>query len=303
MPPHTDVSVVIPAYRADATLAACLDAVLGQEFDGSYEVVLVVSADDARGLPTIAHHPRLRARTRVPRLHAREARHEAIDASNSAMLAFTDADAVPSRRWLQELVDASRGGTCMVAGAITNGTPRSWSGTAEYIVEFSDLCPQRPPAGAWHGALCNLLVPRPLWERFGPFADLVGGHDTDLTTRARAEGCFVFAPRAEVRHLNRTGLGPVLDHQHALGRYAAHVARSDLPYRGRMLVRHTPLAPVAATARFLSAELRVVRWLRGQRIRGLLLTPMLALMHAWWGAGLVAEGVRIDLRRRRRRRP
>lgn len=293
-----NASIVIPSYRDDATLKLCLRAVLEQDFDGTYEVVVCVSADDPESLPELPSHPRLHVLTNVPRMLALDARHRAIAAGSGDAFAFTDADAVPAPGWLRELIVASRGGTCIVGGSVVNGTPHSWAGTAEYVAEFSDLCPARPPAGAWHGALCNLLIPRSLWERFGPFDAFVGGHDTAITTRAREQGAFVFAPRAQVTHLNRTDRRVVIRHQRQLGKFAAHVARSGVPYRGGMLVRRTVLAPVAAVARFAAAEIRAVRWLRGQRIRCVVLAPFLMVLFAAWGVGLAVEGWQIDRERR-----
>lgn len=293
-----DASVVIPSYRDGETLQVCLEAVLAQEFDGTYEVVVCVSADDDASLPDLPVDPKLRVLTHVPRLLALDARHRAIEACRGDALAFTDADAVPSPRWLHELVAASDGGRRMVGGSVVNGTPRSWAGTAEYVAEFSDLCPARPPKGAWHGALCNLLIPRGLWTEFGPFRPLVGGHDTAITTRAREQGVFVFAPHAEVAHLNRTDRRVVIRHQRQLGRYAAHVARSGVPYRGGFLVRSTALAPIAAVARFVAAEVRALRWLRGQRVRCVVLAPFLMVLFVAWGAGLATEGWRIGRERR-----
>jgi glycosyltransferase involved in cell wall biosynthesis len=292
-----NVSIIVPAYRADpATLRRCLESVLSQRFDGEFEVILSVSADTPEELPLVDDHPRLTVLTHVPRLNAAAARNRAVLVARGTMLAFTDADAVAEPDWVARLVDASRGRLC-VAGAVRNGTPESAAGTVEYLVEFLDLSPRRPPATLWHGATCNLLLPRHLWERHGPFAeDILGGEDTLLTVATRREGVFAFAPRAVVTHLNRTRTLTVLAHQRAIGRYSAQLGRRS-PYRLRALVRYTALAPLAVVARVASLYLRLAAWERPLLLRALRLGPLVVLAFLWWGAGLAAEGLRSDLDR------
>ena len=253
-------SVIIPAYRA-STLTACVERVLAQDYDEPYEVIVCVSADDASQLPALPHDDRLRVLTHVARLSAAAARNRAVAASRGQLLAFIDADAMADVDWLRQLVSASKDHLC-VAGAVLNGTPDSAAGTVEYLVEFLDLHPARPPHTLWHGATCNLLVPRDLWELLGPFPeDLEGGEDTLLTVAARGLDRFVFAPDARVTHLNRTQWSSVFRHQVSFGRFTARLARRS-PYKWRPLVRFTALAPIAVLGRIFSIYARVVRWHR-----------------------------------------
>ena len=143
--------------------------------------------------------------------------------------------------WLSSLVAASAGTRC-VAGAIVNGTPRSWAGTTEYLVEFLDLHPGRPPSTIWHGATANLAVPKTLWETYGPFVDAsssikeVGSADTTFTLKAAADGLLDFCPDARVVHMNRTDMKAVMAHQVELGRCAALLARRSPTFPHREVV-------------------------------------------------------------------
>ena len=56
-PPPLDVTVVVPAYRADRTLPAAVAALLAQRTDLSYEVVVVASADPGARRPTCPPTP------------------------------------------------------------------------------------------------------------------------------------------------------------------------------------------------------------------------------------------------------
>ncbi len=187
------------------------------------------------------------------------------------------------------MVEASSGARLCVAGAVRNGTPASHAGTAEYLVEFLDLHPGRPPATAWHGATCNLLLPRVLWRRYGPFPeDMGGGEDTVMTLAARAHGCFVFAPEAVVTHRNRTRVGRVMTHQFPMGRYVAQAAHRAPTYPLRALVRVPLLVPVAVVARTVSVARRTRAWMP----EGVRSMPLAFLALCFWGAGLLFEEIR-----------
>jgi glycosyltransferase involved in cell wall biosynthesis len=300
MPVSASVSVLIPAYRAARTLAPCVRSVLDQELEVPFEVIVVASADLADDLPRLAAHDQLRVEGVVPRLAAATARNRAAALASGDVLVFLDADVVAPPGWLAALVGASRsaGGTDVVAGAVANGTPGSVVGTAEYLVQFSELAPALAPAD--HGATCNLLVPRARWDELGPFPeDMGGGEDTLLTISARRHGRFRFEPAAAVVHLNRTALREVLAHQRAFGRFTAHLADRcpDLPHR--RLLRTPVLVPVATAGRIVAVGRRAARLRRSTPLDPRCIPVAVAALLAW-GFGLleVTWGSRRSPRRR-----
>ncbi len=285
-----DVSIVVPAHGADRTLAPCIDSLLTQRFRGTFEVVVIASGDTAQFEYTAAD-PRLRLLRHQSRLYAPAARNRGAQVARGRLLAFTDADVLAHPDWLDHLVQASAGRRA-AAGSITNGTPRSPIGTAEYLMCLLDLHPARPARTAWHGATGNLLIPRELWRTYGPFPeDLGGGEDTLLTSRLRQDGLFVFVPEARVAHLNRTRLGPMLAHQLQSGRFAARVARRPGYYKAGSLLRHPLLAPIAALGRLVSLYARLVAWSPDTLVWAVALLPVVVTGAAAWAAGLAAEGL------------
>lgn len=279
-----ELSVVVPAYNAQRTLAACVASLLAQRVDEPFEVIVVASADDPAELPRLEPDPRLTVIALTPRRSAAEARNAGVARARGRLIAFTDADVTAPPDWLARLGPCASGGAC-VGGSVSNGTPESRTGTAEYLVEFADLHPvRRRPA--WHGATCNLLVPRTIWERYGPFPEDLGGcEDTLLTERLRHDGLFVYARHATVAHHNRRQLRSVLAHQFALG--AAH-ARLD---RRRGQAPGAPAISAArrAVGRFLYLHRRAGEWAPSERARALRLTPLVALGFGSWGLGLWRE--------------
>lgn len=290
------VSVVVPSYRT-AALPRCLDHLLALDAEPTFEVVVVVSADTEAELPgDLPTDPRLRVDRHAAHRSAAAARNRGVALATGDLVAFTDADVLVPPDWLARLVEASDGGTRVVAGSVRNGTPDSNAGTAEYLVEFLDLHPDRPSRTAWHGATCNLLVPHAVLDRYGPFPeDMGGGEDTLLTTRAREEGIFTFAGSAPVTHLNRTDRAAVVRHQEEFGRFTAHLGRRGSGYKLQVLVARTALAPVAAVGRVVSIYARAFAWGRDIPLRRRLLAfPTVVLSMAAWGRGLFTEGRALD---------
>jgi glycosyltransferase involved in cell wall biosynthesis len=293
---HIEVSIVVPAYRADSTIARCLTSLLNQDFPGGYEVILCVSADQTDDLPTLEKHPRLKVLTHVPRLGAAAARNRAAAEARGRLIAFTDADVVADARWLARLVSAADLSPC-VAGSVVNGTPESAIGTAEYLLEFVDLHPARRPEAVHFGATCNLILERVLWEEAGPFPeDLEGGEDTLLTMDLRERGLFAFAPEAAVNHLNRTRLTDFLRHQYRFGRFTARLAVMDGTYAGgpvrATLTRYASLAPIAAVLRAGWVYWRLATLDRELFVRSVRCLPAVIAGSVAWGVGLVAQRMR-----------
>lgn len=286
------MSVIVPAFRADGTLSRCVKSLITQRFDGRFEVIVVASADSAADLPTLPRHDDLKCVTRVERVPAAVARNMGAGLARGRALAFTDADVIAPDDWLERLCDASAGRWC-VAGAVANGTPASLAGTVEYLVEFFDLTPARTEQSE-HGATCNLLLPRELWEAYGPFPEeMEGCEDTWLTKRLVADGRLRFAPEAVVHHLNRQRMSAVLSHQYALGASHARLAVTQGAAGGSLLAGAT-----ATLGRIRYLYRMLARWTPSELARARLLAPFVIAGFVAWGAGLTRESLRIERRRR-----
>jgi GT2 family glycosyltransferase len=281
--PPPRVSVVIPSYRSAGTLPRVLDALRPQLRDGEHEAVVVESSGGRAGDELRERSPWARVIALPSRASPGRARNVGARAASGEWLAFLDADAVPEARWLEELEAALTSERDAVAGAILNGTPRSAVGTAGYLLEFADWLVGRE-GRLKHAASANLLVRRASFEAAGGFPeDYWPGEDTVLTFRIAGPEGLAFAPRARVRHLNRTGLRDFLRHQRLLGQaFAAVCAEVDFPNRwiGRPL-----LAPLAVPVR-LGALARRLAHHPAEAGTALALLPLIVAGLLAWGAGL-----------------
>lgn len=102
------LSVVIPAFNAESSIAEAVRAVLAQPVQaGAFECIVV--DDGSRDRTSEAAQ---RAGARVVRLPENcgpsAARNAGIEQARGEWIAFTDADCVPSRRWLPALLEAAQ---------------------------------------------------------------------------------------------------------------------------------------------------------------------------------------------------
>src|SRR4051794_35505001 len=119
---NLDISVIIPAYNAAASIGACIESVLAQQTRERYELLVVDDGSTDCTGEVAARYPRVRvlrqANTGVGgarNLGAREAR--------GWILCFIDADCVATSGWLDALVGAIRDGADGVKGTLLTNQP------------------------------------------------------------------------------------------------------------------------------------------------------------------------------------
>lgn len=107
------ISIVIPAYRAQATIGACLDALCAQL--KPTDEVLVVVDDESREEMRALCEPR-GARVLTPNRGAAAARNLGAQHARGDIVLFLDADCVPEHNWVRAMLapfaDAEIVGAC-----------------------------------------------------------------------------------------------------------------------------------------------------------------------------------------------
>lgn len=276
---------MIPSYRAADTLPAVLAALEPQVQGRNREVVLVDSSGDSSVGRVCLDFPWVRLVERPARTLPGRARNLGARKARGELLAFVDADAVPQPDFLDMLERQLHLGVDLAVAAVCNGTPRSPTGTAGYLLEFFDFAPFRRRAPA-HGASCALLVRRSAFERVGGFPeDLWPAEDTVFSLRVTEQAPLTFVPSARVVHLNRCGLRPYLAHQRRLGAsFQTAACCANLP-GGRFAAR--PLVFLAGPLRAVSLAMRLGRHPRSALV-ALVLAPWLAIGLAAWNVGAIS---------------
>lgn len=132
------ISAIICTHNRDNYLGAAIDSLLGQDFAGEFEVIVVDngSSDRTREVTQArASNPRLKY-VFEPTLGLSVARNTGAKAAQSEILAYLDDDAVASVGWLQVLYDAYQHNSqlAIAGGKVTllwppNTEPPSWLST------------------------------------------------------------------------------------------------------------------------------------------------------------------------------
>lgn len=222
----------------------------------SYEVVIADSSNDNTFQIIVEKFPNAKLIKLPERTPPGPARNAAVQNSKGEVLAFLDADCTIPPDWIENIARTHEAGNQVVGGAVLNGTPYSYIGTAEHISEFSEY-------SCWQRArelrmipTCNLSIRRPIFDAAGNFETVDTGHnlfkseDLLLCHRIAELGYAIrFDPKIRVHHHNRMALGLFLRNQLSLG-FSSAVVRKLVTIQGSILVKHISLSfliPVVKT--------------------------------------------------------
>ena len=204
------VSVVVPAYNAAATIEACLQSLLAQDYPRErYEVVVVDNNSSDETAAIVARYPVQLLQERS-RQSSYAARNRGIEAARGELVAFTDADCVAEPNWL----------TCLVEGH-TDATVGAFAGRVlalrpETILEqfaqrrrqvsqdASMACSFLP-----YAITANVAYRRDILRALGGFDEqLISGGDADLSWRLQqvCGRAIRFNRDAIVHHKHRSTL-------------------------------------------------------------------------------------------------
>jgi cellulose synthase/poly-beta-1,6-N-acetylglucosamine synthase-like glycosyltransferase len=286
--PPPAVSVIIPAYRSEPTVAGCLAALAAQTFR-SHEVLVVDSGPGEETERIVSEgFPWVRYRRSGGRLLPHAARNLGVELARAELLVFTDPDVYARPDWLARLVAGYQATGEVVVGAIECFGER-WLDQGIHLCKFSKWLPAQRPRQVDMSPTANMLVSRRHFDAAGglPGDQLLG--DVSLSRRLVAGGRRLWLqPDAVVEHHHLQRLGSFLVERYRRGRLFGELRCATLPPG-----RGGPLAYLLATV----LPIRLPRILalvamhaaRAGRVRQYLSTlPVVAAGHATSLAGEAA---------------
>ncbi|MEI6438245.1 MAG: glycosyltransferase [Candidatus Omnitrophota bacterium] len=306
------VSVIIPAYNAEKTIAASIRAVLAQSFHSPVELIVV---DDGSTDSTAAI---VRSFAEVlyfyqPNSGPASARNRGAAEATGDLLFFTDADCCPGVSWLSRMsAGFSDPLIGVVAGSYAIANPDHALARiihAEIRFRHLQLMPAFPRAFGSY----NFSVTPDLFRRIGGFDvayRTASGEDNDISYKVLRSGLKIrFLTDACVAHYHQTDLGKYLREQfrHGFWRfrlYADHVSMAggddytfwkdivEPPLAvAHLLVMFWPLALLALASAFMLFELLAGLWIIGFSFDGLLGGALMWLRSFSRAAGFLSGGV------------
>ena len=215
------VSVIMPAYNSDETVAASLTALRAQTFRDFETIIIDSSPNDRTRRIVCDQFPEVRIDRSPQRLLPQHARNRGVELAQGDLFVFTDPDCRADPDWLARLIAAFDGGHSIVSGSMTVASAR-WLDWGVHLSKFYWLLPGLPAGPCATVCTANAAYARAAFEDIGPFDGSVCIGDALLSWRARAAGLMPwFEPRAIVEHC----------HEHGFARYVR-----EFFHRGRECV-------------------------------------------------------------------
>lgn len=200
------VSVIIPVYNASATLESVIEALLAQSYPAdSTELIFVDNGSEDDTTTILKQYPvTLLSETSSKSPYA--ARNLGIQHATGQVIAFTDANKIPDKNWIEQGVGALQRPDADLAGGEIRFILDENSGIAE-IYDSIIFNNNQMLVKNEKGAACgNLFVDKQVIKKVGLFPGKVrSGMDIWWTQKAVRSGWkLIYAENAVVRCIPRT---------------------------------------------------------------------------------------------------
>jgi glycosyltransferase involved in cell wall biosynthesis len=150
-----NLSVIIPAYNASATIGRTLTALANQDYSSNFEVIVVDDGSSDDTFSVVSSFPAVRY-VRQDNAGPASARNHGARLAQGDLLAFTDSDCVPHSDWISQLTAGFTVGDCskpsctgVVAGSYGIANPENDLAQciyAEIVWRHVHLMPDFPTA-------------------------------------------------------------------------------------------------------------------------------------------------------------
>jgi glycosyltransferase involved in cell wall biosynthesis len=230
------VTVIIPALNGEQTLGPCLRAVLEQRYGGRIETVVIndgstdATSSLAKSFPgVVVLDQQNRGRS--------AARNRGAAESSGEIIAFTDADCLPRKEWVEKLVARllmlEKGG--IVGGAMVLPKNANLWQRIDHQAWAHSTGPEAPAGPSLLASTANMCMFRNVFKEAGGFDErFSGSEDSDLALRVhRAGHRNYFEPAAVVEHHHpRTTFRAFFRQRYNYGKWTIQT-----------VLRHRPLTP------------------------------------------------------------
>jgi glycosyltransferase involved in cell wall biosynthesis len=279
------VSVIIPVYNDADRLTRCLASLAEQTYPRDRFEVLVVdngSKDDVNGVVQTFEDVRMLTELRAG---SYAARNRGVREARGEIVAFTDADCVPSSTWIERGVAhlVEDPGIGLLGGRIDILAADPENPTGVELFNMMTSFQQRRFIEEFHFAATACAFTRiSVLDRVGPFnEELLSGGDREWGTRVHASGLRLsYADDVAIGHPARRSLHELYARSKRLhaGARDASSGRRFAGVTGKKLVRL--LVPPLGTAWRMFGDDRVPTFRSWVRLVGVL--TLVRLMSVWF---------------------
>ena len=248
------VSIIIPAYNAEKTIAQCLTSVQNLDWDGELEIILVNDGSTDRTAEIAGTFSGVKVIS-VPNGGAPRATNIGIQTARYDVVASVDADIILERDWLKKTIPWFEDPTVAGVTGYVQGAGRKLIGRITGY--HTELRHSRRSQYVDAMGSANTAYRRQAITQVGMFDEQMKiGYDTDISQKLRSAGyLLVFNKEAKCRHYWREDLKGYLKQQCGYAYYHLELARKSGRTHNRVstfgMVLQVPLTAVIILATIL----------------------------------------------------
>lgn len=212
------VSVIVPVFNNSGRLRVCLQALQSQSFCFSNYEIIVVDNNSNENIAAVTEPFKNVKLTLESQKGSYSARNRGVQASSGEILAFTDADCIPTVDWIEKGVKRlSENSDCgIIGGRVELFFADETKPAAVELFESLTYFDQKHFVEDLHfSATANLFTRRSIFNKAGFFSpDLLSGGDFEWGRRVFGQGYqLIYAEDVNVKHPARKTVRELLERQ------------------------------------------------------------------------------------------
>jgi glycosyltransferase involved in cell wall biosynthesis len=256
----SELSVIIPFHGETKDLLNCINALQNQDFKYSFNVTIVESGNQNK-VKHLNFPPNVTLISNESLLFSGAARNVGVANSNTELLAFIDADCVPSRNWLSKIYSSLKGENEIVVGPITNLYPFHPIASVDNLLQFVDFQKYRQ-SNISHFPGCNFGITKSLFMKTGGYpGKFKNGEDVLFSQTAikKSHGKILFNPAMIVKHCGRRNIRELIHHNKSFGFYRGYLGLKLTTGKNRFRVSYL-YAFLFGLRRLTYITVRTLQW-------------------------------------------
>lgn len=216
------ISVIIPFAGESNILFKCLDKLYYSKKQINFETIVVQSGCRKSSTEKITKYENLTLIHSEELCYPGKARNLGAQKSSSNMLAFIDADCIPSDDWIETAFKSIEQGWKVVLGPILNENIFKPIASVDNMLQFIDFQKNRPATSITHFSGTNFVISKSLFQQAGGFReDLKAGEDVIFSQSViNQKNLRIFYNKnLYVYHVGRNSFKEFINHQKVFGYY------------------------------------------------------------------------------------
>lgn len=283
-----DISVVIPSFNTQDTIATTLDYLSKQQTTAAIEIIVIDCSEHTHVKDIVQQYPQARYEHRSERFNPGEGRNIGAQLAQGKLLVFIDADVQLAPKSLQHAWDHLQQGYAIFGGALELNTKvcADLSAYLEHYFFNHESQALRPECERANLSSALMCFKRSVFLDAGGFKDIPRMQDTELTERLKKQGHKLhFFPDVLAYQTQDSPLKKVLRKIYINGQNLYYIRYKPNITFGKKLIFFCliPLISGMKTLRIIGRHLRYQAW--PNKLRTLVISPLLILGGIYWMVG------------------